>query len=240
MARARRLFGVLIAALLVAGGASGGAVAAGTRSLSALCLQPASADAVRARRHTGQRPALDQLPCMEQLHRPQLAGWRRGAVGLRAARRPLPGGLVDLRRCPQSPRSSGPRRHRQAARGECHPAARRLPDRRGRDGDAPPARNLGSGFSVTEQVFPASQPAWLADRDANPGTLPIPDQSRAVRLHPPQRPDRPCRTISGAGARHAHRHPRGSAGGDVGSIEVKAAWLMLPPGAASDPRWHDR
>lgn len=113
------------------------------------------------------------------------------------------------------------------------------------DGGATLTLRQTSKFSIefdqddsTGQAFPEGQPAWLADRDANPVLYQIlisPQEYRFIVEN----------GLANLGNQYPRlalgTHvdmPRGALGGDVGSIEIKAAWLVLPPGAAgSEPRW---
>lgn len=92
----------------------------------------------------------------------------------------------------------------------------------------------------TGQAFPEMQPAWLADRDGNPVLYQIlisRQEHRFLASHGLMEPKGQYPRL--AFGTHVDM-PRGSLGGDVGSIEIKAAWLVLPPGAENEPRWRER
>ncbi|MCB1488645.1 MAG: hypothetical protein KDJ88_14465 [Bauldia sp.] len=239
MVRARRLIGVLTVSLLVVAGA-GGAVAAERPDLSALCLNPPTLDP-----HVpGDTPVNDQssINCLAWQTFIALDWPAGGGTPSDFGR---PGDLspvawstfVDvpnLRIGPDRAGIDGP------------PAADAIPQPADCPADVDVTvtlrqhANLGSGFSITEQVFPASQPAWLADRDANPVLYQfLINREQYDYIHRSGLIDRAAQYPALALGTPVDM-PRGTAGGDVGSIEVKAAWLMLPPGAAGDPRWHDR
>jgi len=93
------------------------------------------------------------------------------------------------------------------------------------------------GDDSTGQAFPEGKPAWLADRDGNPVLYQIlvsPQEYRFIVSHGfADLANQYPRVALGT---HVDM-PRGVLGGDVGSIEIKAAWLTLPPGSVDDPRW---
>lgn len=92
----------------------------------------------------------------------------------------------------------------------------------------------------TGQAFPQGQPAWLADRDANPVLYQIlisEQEYEFIRSHGLASPGTQYPRL--ALGTHVDM-PRGVLDGDFGSIEIKAAWLVLPPGAGREARWRDR
>lgn len=239
MARARRLFGVLIAALLVAGGSSG-AVAAGSPSLSTLCLNPPALDP----QVPGDTPINDQrsINCLAWQTFVAL-NWPAGGGAPSDFGRPGDLSPVKWSTFVDIPNL---RNRPNGADIDKPPAADAIPPPASCPTDADVTvtlrqhANLGSGFSVAEQVSPATQPAWLADRDANPVLYQfLINREQFDYIHRSGLIDRAAQYPALALGTPVDM-PRGSAGGDVGSIEVKAAWLMLPAGAGSDPRWRDR
>lgn len=93
--------------------------------------------------------------------------------------------------------------------------------------------------NATGQAFPLGAPAWLADRDGNPVFYQIlisEQEYEFIRSNGLARPGNQYSRL--AFGTHVDM-PRGVIDGDVGSIEIKAAWLALPPGG-DEARWRDR
>jgi len=115
------------------------------------------------------------------------------------------------------------------------------------DDDATMTLRQTSKFSIefdddnsTGQAFPQNQPAWLADRDGNPVLYQIlisRQEHEFLASHGLMAQDNQYPRL--AFGTHVDM-PRGSLGGDLGSIEIKAAWLVLPRGAGDEARWRQR
>ena len=91
-----------------------------------------------------------------------------------------------------------------------------------------------------EQALPRTGPAWIADRDGNPVLY-------QILINEQQYDYISQNGFIGSDTQYPQlglgTHvdmPRGVLGGDIGSIEIKAAWLVLPEGAEEDPAWRDR